>query len=184
MCEPMWVAMGMQGVGTLVSGVAAAQRGNAAREADYRSAEFADQAAADALSKGSLKTLQVGMRGSTISSAALVAQSGSGVIADTAGPRAQTAALTELDKATVRRNAALEAYGLRQRAGALRQEGEYAEAQGRAQELGTFLGGIGGIAAEGARRIQDMAPALPTPINSPAPDVRQAPPMPINEDFE
>lgn len=167
MCTVMGAAVGLQAVGTLTKGIAAKQQGAAAKAAFGRSADAAERAADDAVYRGTLKDMQLAMRASGIVAAQRVAQSASGVDVNIGAPRqvqVGTEAISAVDRATVRRNAALEAYGMRARAQELRQRGEYAEAEGDAAEVGTFLSGIGGFAVSAAKVGSDLkfdSPSLP-----------------------
>jgi hypothetical protein len=160
MCSVIAVAMGVKAIGNIQQGIAAKQRGQAAKAAAYRSADAAERAAADAVQRGSLKDLQYTMQGSKVVAAQRVIQSGSGVdvnIGTTKAVQDATQAVSDVDRAVVRRNAALEAYGLRERARGLRQEGMYAEAEGDNAMVGTFLSGIGEMVGEGGKRVVDIA---------------------------
>lgn len=160
MCDPIAVGMATQGVGTLLKASAQQAHGRAAKAADDRSADFADRAAADAVYRGTLRDLQAAMRGSAVVAAQRVIQSGSGADVNVGAPLATqraSEAVVQVDRATVRRNAALEAYGLRQHAGAYRQHGADAEAEGDSAAMGTFLGGIASEVGMGGRLVADSA---------------------------
>lgn len=162
MCDATFVGLGIAMVGTAVQGVAQRARGHAAKVADYRSADFADRAAADAVERGNLKELQVTMHGASVVAAQRVIESGTGADVNVGGAKATqdaTTAMTEVDRAVVRRNAALEAYGLRERAGAYRQQGEYAEREGDNAAVGTFLSGIARGVGEAGKLYSDMRSA-------------------------
>lgn len=159
MCNAIAVGMGAQAFGNVVKGAAQAQQGRAAADSLNRSADASERAAADAIDRGALKELQVTMHGSAVVAAQRVAQSGSGLDVNVGGSKAvqdATAAITDVDRATVRRNAALEAYGLRERARGFRQQGAYARAEGDNAMMGTFLGGIAGAVWQGGRFAVDQ----------------------------
>jgi hypothetical protein len=158
MCSAIAVGIGAQAFGTILKANAQVQQGRAAKTAANMSADASERAAADAIYRGSLKEMQVTMHGSAVVAAQRVAQSGSGLDVNVGGHRAVqtgTEAVTDLDRATVRRNAALEAYGLRERARGFRQQGEYAQAEGENAALGTFLSGIGSAIGQGGRYVAD-----------------------------
>lgn len=143
----------MEGAATIMQGVAAKKHGDAVRDAAYLSADASERAAADAIERGKLKDLQVVMHGSSVIEAQRVVESGSGADINIGAPKATqdaTQAISDVDRAVVTRNAALEAYGLAQRARGQRQQGQNAEAAGKAAMLGTFLGGIGKLGSQGA----------------------------------
>jgi hypothetical protein len=143
-----------------MKGAAQQQQGRAAQEALNRSADTAERAAADAIERGAMKELQVAMHGSAVVAAQRVTQSGSGTDVNVGGNRvvqAAAEAVSAVDRATVRRNAALEAYGLREHARGYRQQGEYARAEGDNAMIGTFLSGIGGAVGQGGKYVADQA---------------------------
>lgn len=153
MCDMKIVAMGAEGAATIMQGVAAKKRGDAERDAAYLSADASERAAADAIERGKLKDLQVAMHGSSVVADQRVAQGATGADVNIGAPKATqdaTQAVSDVDRAVVTRNAALEAYGLAQRARGQRQHGQNAEAAGKAAMLGTFLGGIGKLGSQGA----------------------------------
>jgi|SRR5438445_2253502 len=159
MCNAMFVGMGVAAAGTVMKGIAEKQRGEAAKRADYQSADASERAAADAIDRGNLKELQVTMHGSSVVAAQRVIQSGSGADVNIGAPKATqegTQAVSDLDRAVVRRNAALEAYGLKARAQGQRQHGENAEAEGNNAMIGTFLGGIAGIGGQAGQYIAGL----------------------------
>lgn len=135
----------MKWFGGIIQGDAAQKRANAAAGEENRDAQFAEQAAGDAVEKGKLIDLQEAMKGTSVTAAALVQQSGSGADVTTGGAqqvRASTDAVVEVDRAIVRRNAQLEAYGLRAKARAHRQQATYDVAEGKTAFWGSFLGGL------------------------------------------
>lgn len=159
MCEPTTIGLAVAAAGTLIKANAQAEAGAAAKRQMYTSAAFADEAAADAVKRGTLRDLQVALRGSQVMSEQRVAQSGSGVDVNTGGSlqtQRGTAAVSEVDRATVRRNAALAAYGLRMKSQSLRQSGEYGEREGNDAALGTFLSGAGSVASKGMALSSDL----------------------------
>ena len=98
----MAVGIGLQGIGTLSKGLAQNQQGQAAKAADYRSADFAEKAAADAVERGTLRDMQTVMHASGVVAAQRVAYSGSGVDVNVGAPRAVqagTEAVSEVDRA-------------------------------------------------------------------------------------
>lgn len=160
MCDAMMVGMGAQGVGTLMQASALKARGEVAKSISDRNAVYAQEAAGDAIYRGTLKDLQETMRGSAVIAAQRVEQSGSGVDMNVGGSAATgraSQAVIEVSRAIVRRNAALDAYGLRAHAQDQYQKGEYEEAEGDNAALGTFLGGMGKVATEGMKIGSDSA---------------------------
>lgn len=159
MCNAMMVGLGVQGAGTIMKGIAAKQHGEAAKNADYQSADAAERAAADAIERGNLKEMQAAMHGSAVVASQRVAQSGTGVDVNIGAPKATqeaTEAVSEVDRAVVRRNASLEAYGLKSRAQGFRQRGIYAQAEGENAMVGTFLSGVASMIHEGGRYMADQ----------------------------
>lgn len=160
MCSVIGMAMVAQGAGALAKGVAAKQHGDAVKAAADLSADASERAAGDAVEAGKLKDLQVAMHGSSVIAAQRVLQSGSGVDVNIGAPKATqeaTAAVNEVDRRTVARNATLQAYGLRARAQGQRQAGAYAQAEGDNAMIGTFLGGAGTLVGEGGKLFNDSA---------------------------
>lgn len=148
MCEPATIGLVVAAAGTLIKAQAQAQAGAAAKTADFNSAHFANRAAADAVQRGTLRDLQVALRGSAVVADQRVALSGSGVDLNTGGAlqtQRGSSAVTEVDRRTVRRNAALAAYGLRTKAQQDFQAGEHGEQEASNAELGTFLSGAGQV---------------------------------------
>lgn len=169
MCSGLAVGFGFMAASTLMQGAAAKARGEAAKKADYQSAEGTDRAAAEAVERGNLKELQETMRGSSILSHALVIQSGSGTdvtMGASLATRKASEAVLEIDRTTVRRNAALEAYGLRERSRAYRQHGENAEAEGNAAMWGTFLGGAAKVIGAAGKIGTDLSLSGTTEMSS------------------
>lgn len=159
MCDMKIVAMGAEGAATIMQGVAAKKRGDAERDAAYLSADASERAAVDAIERGKLKDLQVAMHGSSVIADQRVIQSGSGADINIGALKATqdaTQAVSDVDRAVVTRNAALEAYGLTQRARGQRQRGQNAAAAGEAAMWGTFLGGIGKVGSQVASLGSDI----------------------------
>lgn len=162
MCSLIGVAMGMQGVSNVMQGIAAKERGDAAKAEDYRSADAAERAAADAAERGKLKEAQVAAHGSAVVGEQRLIFSSSGADVNVGAPKATqeaTEAATEADKATVAHNAEMQAYGLKSRARAYRQAGVNAQAVGDAAMVGTFLGGIGKTVGQGGGLAVDVSGA-------------------------
>lgn len=158
MCSYVAVAMGAQGAATLLKGAAAKAHGDAARDADYLSAGLSQRAAGDAVERGKLKDLQVALHTDAVVAEQRVIQSGTGADINIGGHKDTqdaTEAVGAVDRKIVQYNAEMEAYGLKQRARAQYQRGANAEAEGKAAMLGTFLGGIGHLGAEGAMMSAD-----------------------------
>lgn len=159
MCSFPAVAIAATGVASLMQGQAAKQHGEAVKTSDFQSADAAERAAADAVERGTLEDLKVALRRSAVVSAQRVAQSGTGADVNVGAPLATqgaSEAVSDVDRAVVRRNAALEAFGLRERARGFRQQGMNAEAEGNAAQLGTFLSGIGKMIGMGGKIGADM----------------------------
>lgn len=147
--------------GSLVQGDAAQKRGRAANDEAKRDAASSETAAADAIETGNLRDMQEAMKGSAVEAAAMVQQSGSGFDVNVGAPlasRLATRASVEVDRSIVRRNAALQAYGLRLRARAQRQQGEYAEEEGNAAFVGSFLSGLTGGLLDLGKGAADKVP--------------------------
>lgn len=150
MCDAISIGLAAQGTATLLKGSAQLQQGAAAKTAYNRSADSADRAAADAIERGEYRDLQVAMHSSAVIAEQRIVQSGTGGDVNAGGnlqTQLATSAVSDVDRAVVRRNAALAAYGLRLKSQALRQEGENAQTEGENAALGTFLGGAGGLAS-------------------------------------
>lgn len=159
MCDMTAVAIGGELVGTVISGVSAKQRGDAAKAENFRSADAAERAASDAVERGNLKGQQVAAHGSMIVSQERVAVSGTGADVNIGAPKSiqlATEAATEGDKKIIAHNAQMEAYGLKSKARNLRQRGVNAQAEGDAAMVGTFLGGIAKVGGQVARRYADV----------------------------
>lgn len=175
MCNAIAIGLATQGVGNVVKGVAQARAGAAAKAANESSASMADAAAADAIAKGNLREFQVIAKGSAVVADQRTIQSGTGADVN-AGANFQTQratlAISELDRKIVERNAALEAYGLRETARAHRQAGENADAEGKNAMWGTFLGGAGGIIGQGGKYLADQASNAPTVDKPLSEDIR------------
>lgn len=160
MCDAISVAIGAQAASTLMGVGAAKAHGAAAKAAGYQSADAAERAAADAIDRGQIKDLQAAMRVSAVVSEQTVAQSGRGADINVGGPlavRLGSQAVGDVDRAIVRRNAALEAYGLRERARVHRQQALYAEAEASDAAMGTFLGGLGKVVGMGGKLFNDRS---------------------------
>lgn len=163
MCDAISIGLAAQGAGTLMKGQAQLAQGAAAKTAYNQSADSAERAAADAIERGEYRDLQVAMRGSAVIAEQRVAQSGTGGDVNSGGnlqTQLSTSAVTDVDRAVVRRDAALAAYGLRTRAQELRQQGEYAESEAESAALGTFLGGAGGLLSQGGKRFAEIPDPL------------------------
>lgn len=156
------VAMGAEGAAVVMQGMAAKKHGDAEKAADYLSADASERAAADAIERGKLKDLQVAMHGSAVLGEQRVVQSGTGADVNIGANKATqdaTQGVSEVDRAVVARNAALEAYGLKQRARGQRQRGQNAAAAGEAAMWGTFLSGIGKVGSQAAGLGSDIKPS-------------------------
>lgn len=159
MCEPMAIGLGVQGFATLLKAQSQLSQGEAAKARSGLSAGSALRAAADAISRGEAKDLQVAMHGSAIVADQRTAIAATGADVNIGGAQAVqsgTMAVSEVDRATVRRNAALEAFGLRSKAQTFYQEGEDASVAAKNAALGTFLGGIGGAIGSGGKFLADV----------------------------
>src|SRR5260370_879288 len=133
----------LNGFGSILKVGAILQQGAKSKEAYGLSAASALRAAGDAVERGRLREYVVTADGSRVI-ATQRAESSTGALdvnvgAQQATERASQANL-EFNRAVVRRNAALEAYGYQQRAQEAYQAGEYAEEKARSEALGTFLG--------------------------------------------
>ena len=163
MCEPVTVAaVSAQIVGGILKSQAQLAQGEATALSYGLSADSAQRAAADAVERGQLKDLQVALRASAVTSAAAVQQSASGSDASVGGAfaaRKSTEAIAEVDRKTVARNAALEAYGLREHARGYLQQAANARAAAKNAAAGAFLSGIVGAAASASKMFGDAKPA-------------------------
>lgn len=133
------------GIGTIFKMNAQLARGRAAKSAANLSADYSERSAADAVERGNMREFEVTSRGEKILADMLSAQTNSGSDANVGGQlttRQASRGNLDFDRALVRRNAAMEAYGLRARAQGQRQEGEYAMQAAEDAALGTFLGGL------------------------------------------
>lgn len=133
------------GLGSLIKAGAQQAQGRAAKMAADLSADFSERAAADAVQRGNMREFEVTSRGEKILADQLTAQTNSGSDANVGGQlttRQASRGNLDFDRALVRRNAAMEAYGFRARAQAQRQEGEYAQEAADTAATGTFLSGI------------------------------------------
>lgn len=133
------------GIGTIFKMNAQLAQGRAAKSAANLSADYSERAAADAVQRGNMREFEVTSRGEKILADMLSAQTNSGSDANVGGQlttRQASRGNLDFDRALVRRNAAMEAYGLRARAQGQRQEGEYAMEAAEDAALGTFLGGL------------------------------------------
>lgn len=160
MCDMTAVALGAEATGTLISGFAAKQRGDAARGEADRAANADERAAADAVERGKLKEAQVAAHGAAVVGEQRLFFSATGADVNIGAPKAvqeATEAATAADKRVVAYNATLQGYGLKLRARATRQRGANAQAEGNAQMVGTFLSGIGKVAGQVGRRVAGMA---------------------------
>lgn len=138
------------GIGSIFKASAQASQGRAAKSAADLSADYSERAAADAVERGNMREFEVTSRGEKILADQLSAQTNSGSDANVGGQlttRQASRGNLDFDRALVRRNAAMEAYGLRARAQGQRQEGEYAKQAADDAALGTFLGGLADFVA-------------------------------------
>lgn len=150
----------MKMFGGFIQGEAAQTRANDAAAEQRRDAQFAEQAAGDAVEKGTLIETQEAMKGTAVTSRALVQQSGSGADVTTGGAqqvRASTDAVVEVDRAIVRRNAQLEAYGLRAKARSHQQQATNDIAEGKTAFWGSFLGGLVGGGGDVGKMLADKS---------------------------
>jgi hypothetical protein len=153
--DPVTIALfsiGLNMAGGLIKGQAEKQAAEAnAQTADWN-AGIADQAAADAIARGSVKEGQIKLAGSEVASKQTVALASSGV--DTqAGSSVTTAettgGLSALDALMARNNAAREAWGYKVQASQYRRQAAITRATGQAQAVGSVLGGVVGSARIG-----------------------------------
>lgn len=147
------------GTGTALKTVASLQQADRARADAELTAQASDRAASDAVRRGELRDLQVAMRGSAVTAAQQVAQSGTGILTGVGASRTAleaSSAVNEVDRRTVRINAALDAYGLRERSRAARQEGANAHASGVNAAVGTFLSGVASVSEKLGERAADQ----------------------------
>jgi hypothetical protein len=119
------------------------QAAEARRKADVRNAAVADWEAGDARSRGTSKAIEMAMRGSAVEASATAAAAHGGVDVGQGTPaavREGTAALTGLDIAKIRNNAAREAFGFETQAYNFRQD---ASVQRTNEDLAVVSGVIG-----------------------------------------
>lgn len=146
MCDASMVILGANMAGRLMQANAQLQQGRAAKTVAGLNAERANEAAGQAIRRGELEELRATMQGEAVVSRQAVMESGTGADVNVGGPQATrraSEAVLEVTRRTIQVNAAYAAYGLRSRAQAYYQEGEYAEKAGENAALGTFLSGIG-----------------------------------------
>jgi hypothetical protein len=140
-------AIALQLVGSMMKADAMKQHGDYVKKISNLNADFTDRAAADAVQRAQLVELRTQMHGSAVIAAQRVSQSASGAdvnIGSNRDVQVGTEAITKLDVQTIQRNATLDAYGLRAKSQAYRQQGEYAELEGENAAQGEFLAGIAG----------------------------------------
>jgi len=157
----MMVGLGVQGLATVVKGVAAKKHGEAVQAEDFRSADAAERAASDATYRGEIKDIQMAMQGSRVVAAQRVIQSGTGADVNIGAPKATqeaTEAVVAADRKMVIYNAAMQGYGLRMRARGFRQAGVNAATEGKNAMIGTFLGGIADMIKQGGKVASDIKP--------------------------
>jgi membrane protein involved in colicin uptake len=152
MCEPVSATLGtLTLLGGVAGGIAQHEAAEARADAARRNAEVADRAASHALRTGEIEVARVRMQDEALGGQQRVGYAGMGVDV-TSGSAARTAldtaTMTEVDVATTRRNAQLEAWGLRVQADNMRAEADDAERAGDMALAAGILGGIGqGVAA-------------------------------------
>ncbi len=159
MCTIMAAGMGVGLAGSLMRGAAEQSQHEAAAQVDRVTAMQAQGAAADAVERGRTRELQETMAGARVLSGALVAGSGSGAVVGTgagAASRRASEAVLEVSRKTIRINAALDAYGLREQARAHYQKAQDEIAAGKNAFVGTFLSGIATAAGQAGRVAADM----------------------------
>lgn len=149
MCEPATIIAIAGGIGAAVSaagavtqGVASAKAGAAAEVASERNSLLAQKAASDATARGEQEAGAYRLRASKVlgQTRAKLGASGVDVEAGTAGRVADdTKAIAELDVATIRNNAAREAWGYKMQSRNILKGGQEAVAASQWQTGGSLL---------------------------------------------
>lgn len=149
------IAIGTSAIGSILGASNDIQQGQAQAGQDRSNAALAGYQAFDALNRGSRTVGQIRTRGSQIIGQQKVGYAASGI--DTqSGTALDTMAdsrmMSELDAATVRNNAARQAWGYRVQQSNYLSDANSAEDRGVMGAAGGILGGIGSIAGLGGRR--------------------------------
>lgn len=143
MCDPLTIAATTMAAGTLYSAYGQYQTGKYNAAVAETNAELAELSAQDAEKRGTaeaaryrtnIRSLQGRQRAAI--GGANIERSGSALDILT-----DTAATAELDMATIRSNAAREAFGFRTQGLNYRAQGQLDRFAGRTQAIGTILGG-------------------------------------------
>jgi hypothetical protein len=111
-----------------------------------QNASLAEKAAVDAENRGRTEEAQHRMKVRSLIGQQKAGYGASGVLVDTGSPLdalADTAYIGEQDALTIRRNAAMEAWGLRTQSGNFRAEGRLSKLQGNYGAGATLLQGAG-----------------------------------------
>ena len=150
MCEPITIAsaaLALSAISTGVSAYAANQEVKAANKAaEYnaqiqeRNAQIADIQAKDATARGAIEEKQYRLKLKQLQGSQRAAAAGSGVLVDTGSPfdvLNDTVSYGELDALTIRRNAAVEAWGYRNQGVGYRQQASLSRSQKGSAALAT-----------------------------------------------
>ena len=150
MCEPTTLAitaLTLSAIGTGVSAYAANQEVKAANKAaEYnaqiqeRNAQIADIQAKDAEARGAVEEKQYRLKLQQLQGSQRAAAAGSGVLVDVGSPfdvLNDTVSYGELDALTIRRNAAVEAWGYRNQGVDYRQQANLSRSQKGSAALAT-----------------------------------------------
>jgi hypothetical protein len=157
MCEPTLILSGIglaiSAGGAVAQGIGSANAGAAANDAAKRNSLLADAAAGDALARGNKEAADYRLKAGKVvgTQRAMIGASGVDVGSGTAANISQdTKAIADLDVATIRNNAAREAWGYKTQSSNMLKEGEQALSASQWQAGGSLLTGganvIGGAA--------------------------------------
>lgn len=147
MCDPATIAISAQAAGSLLGAGAEKAAGDANAAIQANNADLARYAAQDALRRGALDEQALKQRIGQIIGSQRAAYGGGGIALDSGTALdigLDTARTGAIDVATIRLNAANEAWGYRQRAKAQDYQSSLSKKSGTQAALGSLLGGAGG----------------------------------------
>jgi hypothetical protein len=148
---PAWVgytSLALTAAGTTIGQKRAGQYTAAVAN---QNASLAEKAAADAEARGRIEESRARARTNAAIGQAKAGAGASGVLVDTGSPLdalADMAYIGEQDALTIRRNAAMEAWGLRAQAGNMKAEGLLQKKAANYGAGATFLSGLGASAGQ------------------------------------
>lgn len=150
MCEAATaIAVGSALVGAAMKARAAQQAGSVNAAVLEGNAALADRAASDSIARGEFGAERATLKGGELVSAQKTAYAGAGVDPSSGSPTAvagSTAAMTALDAAIIKNNAAREAWGFATKAQDLRRQAAYTRSAASGAATQAVLGGIAGAA--------------------------------------